>query len=1322
MKRAFWILITPLAGFLVLWLLGSMFLGPRLEKWTLKQIQDYSDTSLPVSIRAESLHLKLFKPSLALEGLRLQTKGELSNAVKEIRIGSIRVFVDFFHLLSGRVTLSAVVVDSPEVEINIDPFIEKDTPPKELPIDLIFAQTEKLPLQRVFLQNIQLKVTSEKLKLQSEIKSGDLLLTNMGKNITAKASVPLLSIGLGNFGNFQGSFDTHLYLTRQSLRIIQLGVRLDESELLARGELTRISQVMIKPSGLLDLSARINLNDLYKELKRARPGISIPTITGELNMDGEARFDGLQNLKGNADIKTRALMVDKFELGDAHIQGEYKDKVITLSEMKVLHPAGEAIVTKSQMTLNGSFDFKTKVTVPNLDLQKLFHTLDLANIPVGMELNGELPCEGHIYPLFQVTCSNASLAARDIWVKSENNKNGTAILDLEAMSAKGQVQVSTESVNYAAALTLGSSNGSSDGVIDFSKGFKINFKTKKLDLKDVKNLAKLKLQGSTSIEGSTSGDSNAAIFDMKLNARDFIFEDFALGNLITTLTYRSGNLFFDDIAGALNKTQYLGQLKVDLNHETLDGEFSAPTADLNDIALVFSRIYKFPLDVQGLGAAKARVSGPLSFWKMNYNLESAFKGVLIGPESFDLLNFNVSAKNGNITADKVSLQKANSTLIVQGGIGSDQIMNLYADGKNWKLEESDFISKINSNIIGSLNFAAELKDPVTTPRVTIKGAITDTFFEEQEVPNSNFILNLTRYSFGAQLSLFGDKVQGEFQLPFESGKAPLLVKMRTNNWNYSSILGLIGGANLASEYTSSLTASVDLRSDRGDFFKSSGKLHIENVSLKRGALSFTNEGPIEVTSDNGVVNFKNFHLTGPHNNLKITGENFTSERLNLAVNLQADMRLLQIFTPFLEDLGGPVSLSANISGTVRKPEILGSLNTTNAFVKIKGFPHPIERLSSEVVFSQSKVLINSIRGQIAGGTLTGDGGILINGIKDLPTSIRLRLEGVTFNVPDKIRSSGNADLLFSGRWFPFTLSGVFHVSSALVEKEFTEDGGGVAGIKQSVYLPKFIREGHFVPVVLDLQVILDRNIVVRNSLLDGAVTGNLQVKGPPENPVLLGKINIEKKSKLIFKDKVFEVQNGLIDFHDPNEINPNLYITAQSRIDDYDISLLAQGPSKSMTIRLASVPPLPEQDIISLIALGVTSSTMDQNLQSRQQAEQLGVEIGGAVLAKPISKQLESTLGLNLQVTSQYDSTRNISVPKITLSRRLSERVKVSGSRPVGDTQSYDLKLEYLINSNITAIGSFESRGLEENTTLQTTQPASQSIFGLDLEFKREFK
>jgi translocation and assembly module TamB len=170
------------------------------------------------------------------------------------------------------------------------------------------------------------------------------------------------------------------------------------------------------------------------------------------------------------------------------------------------------------------------------------------------------------------------------------------------------------------------------------------------------------------------------------------------------------------------------------------------------------------------------------------------------------------------------------------------------------------------------------------------------------------------------------------------------------------------------------------------------------------------------------------------------------------------------------------------------------------------------------------------------------------------------------------------------------------------------------------------------------------------------------------------------------------------------------------------VTVIAQGTAKNLTIRLTSVPPLSEQDIVSLIALGMTSSSIEQNTLSRSQAEQTGAEIGGAVLAKPIDKVFTKTLGLNFQVSNQYDSTRNISVPKVTLSRRVNEKVKASASRAVGDSQAYDVKLEYQLNNNWNAVGSYESKDTENDTTQTTNEANYQSVFGLDLEFKREFK
>ncbi len=73
-----------------------------------------------------------------MQGIEIEGQGELAEALKTARIRSMRVYVDFFHLLSGRLTLSAVVVDSPEVDLNIDPFLKSKGPAKELPMDELF--------------------------------------------------------------------------------------------------------------------------------------------------------------------------------------------------------------------------------------------------------------------------------------------------------------------------------------------------------------------------------------------------------------------------------------------------------------------------------------------------------------------------------------------------------------------------------------------------------------------------------------------------------------------------------------------------------------------------------------------------------------------------------------------------------------------------------------------------------------------------------------------------------------------------------------------------------------------------------------------------------------------------------------------------------------------------------------------------------------------------------------------------------------------------------------------------------------------------------
>ncbi len=119
--------------------------------------------------------------------------------------------------------------------------------------------------------------------------------------------------------------------------------------------------------------------------------MEVAAAVGQSEFKAETRFDGLDNLRSTADIQTQDLTIDKFALGNARIQGQYKDRTVTLSEMKVQHPAGNAVVWGAQMSFDGNYDFKTKVTVKGMDIGKLFQSLNLHNIPVRASLQSELP-------------------------------------------------------------------------------------------------------------------------------------------------------------------------------------------------------------------------------------------------------------------------------------------------------------------------------------------------------------------------------------------------------------------------------------------------------------------------------------------------------------------------------------------------------------------------------------------------------------------------------------------------------------------------------------------------------------------------------------------------------------------------------------------------------------------------------------------------------------------------------------------------------------------------------------------------------------------
>ena len=94
-----------------------------------------------------------------------------------------------------------------------------------------------------------------------------------------------------------------------------------------------------------------------------------------------------------------------------------------------------------------------------------------------------------------------------------------------------------------------------------------------------------------------------------------------------------------------------------------------------------------------------------------------------------------------------------------------------------------------------------------------------------------------------------------------------------------------------------------------------------------------------------------------------------------------------------------------------------------------------------------------------------------------------------------------------------------------------------------------------------------------------------------------------------------------------------------------------------------------------------------------------------------------------MQLAPSVDSTRNIAVPKVVVSKNILKKLNASYARPLtGDNQNHEIKLHYLFNPNWSGILNYQNK--ETNDTDGTIQNLNQNegILGGDFEYKKEFK
>jgi translocation and assembly module TamB len=222
---------------------------------------------------------------------------------------------------------------------------------------------------------------------------------------------------------------------------------------------------------------------------------------------------------------------------------------------------------------------------------------------------------------------------------------------------------------------------------------------------------------------------------------------------------------------------------------------------------------------------------------------------------------------------------------------------------------------------------------------------------------------------------------------------------------------------------------------------------------------------------------------------------------------------------------------------------------------------------------------------------------------------------------------------------------------------------------------------------------------------------NIRVRGTWEHPILLGHIHV-LSGDLLFHGNRYRVARGDINFANPFRLDPVVNVEASTTIQQYEITLNFNGPASKLTLAYRSDPPLPANDIVTLLALGQTSQ--ESTLRSASGA-QSGTAGASALLSEAVSSQvggrLEKLFGItNFRVdpgltgVGSTGATQNAAA-RVTVQQQVTRNLTVTYVSNVGSTQQQVIQVEYNVNRNLSIVALRDYNG----------------TFGIDIKIKKRF-
>lgn len=481
--------------------------------------------------------------------------------------------------------------------------------------------------------------------------------------------------------------------------------------------------------------------------------------------------------------------------------------------------------------------------------------------------------------------------------------------------------------------------------------------------------------------------------------------------------------------------------------------------------------------------------------------------------------------------------------------------------------------------------------------------------------------------------------------------------------------------------------------------------NLSHFILTYGTVQLENAGPIHITSTRDSLKIDSAALKGTDTNASLSGSvQFTGRRtLSLKLNGSVDLGLL---TGYIQDVdvAGHADINASFEGTLDRPRIIGQVKLDNVSARSADFPTGLSKLKGDLVFDANRLFFDDLTAEAGGGVIALVG-IVNYSDKPLRYDITAKTDRLRVRYPEGMSWQAGGSLRLTG-----TPDGGLLTGKVQIQRVALNSGLESAGSLFSSSSPGGTSSSSF---LRNLQFDVEATSTPDSRMeWPGAhleAEASLRVRGTAENPILLGHIHV-LSGELYFHDSKYKVPRGDLNFANPFRLDPLINVEATTTIQQYEITLNFNGQASKMSLSYRSDPPLPANDIVTLLAMGQTSGEAALRTGGTTSGGNLGAS---ALLSEAISSQLggrvERLFGITrfrvdpgLAGVGTSSSGQNAAA-RVTVEQQVTPNLTVTYVSNVSSTQQQVIQVEYNVTRNISIVALRDQNG----------------TFGVDVKFKK---